>query len=114
MQYDVVGKLYHVYDTVQRTETFKTRDVVLEVEGRKTSQYVTFQFVQDGCAQLDMFKEGETVKIEFGLSGRYHKPSERFFTNLSAWRITPLRGKRPPGPPSSSREALYGDYRPSA
>ena len=51
MSYELTGKLVAKYDTVQRTESFKTREFVVEktddFNGRSVTNYVKFQCVQD-------------------------------------------------------------------
>ena len=51
MAYEVIGKLVAKYDVVQRTESFKTREFVVEktddIGGRMISNYIKFQCVHD-------------------------------------------------------------------
>ena len=51
MSYELTGKLIAKYDTVQRTETFKTREFVVEksedINGRTITNYIKFQCLQD-------------------------------------------------------------------
>ncbi|HEY0298601.1 MAG TPA: DUF3127 domain-containing protein, partial [Arachidicoccus sp.] len=65
MSYEVTGKLVAKYDVVQRTETFKTREFVIEksddIGGRIISNYVKFQCVQDKTALPEKFNIGEDV-----------------------------------------------------
>ncbi|MDE1191685.1 MAG: DUF3127 domain-containing protein [Arachidicoccus sp.] len=95
MSYEVTGKLVAKYDIVQRTETFKTREFVIEksddIGGRIISNYVKFQCVQDKTALPDKFNLGEEVKISFNLKGsKWTKDGrENYITNLDAWRIEP-------------------------
>ncbi len=57
MSYELNGKLIAKYDTVQRTETFKTREFVVEksedINGRTITNYVKFQCVQDKTTMVD-------------------------------------------------------------
>ena len=47
MSYEIVGKLVAKFDIVQRTESFKTREFVIEksedINGRTITNYVKFQ-----------------------------------------------------------------------
>jgi hypothetical protein len=57
MSYAITGKLVAKYDTVQRTETFKTREFVIEksedIGGRTITNYIKFQCVQDKTSMPD-------------------------------------------------------------
>ena len=47
MSYELTGKLAAKFDTVQRTESFKTREFVIEksddINGRSITNYIKFQ-----------------------------------------------------------------------
>lgn len=93
MSYEVTGKLAAVYDTVQRTETFKVREFVIEksddINGRLITNYIKFQCVQDKTDLPSRFRLGEEVKVMFNLKGNKSERDGRvnYFTNLDAWRI---------------------------
>ncbi len=96
MAYEVNGKIAAIYDTVQRTESFRTREFVIEksddIGGRIITNYIKFQSVQDKTAILDKVKIGDEVKVHFNLKGtRWMKDGrENYITNLDAWRIEPV------------------------
>ena len=96
MAYEVNGKIAAIYDTVQRTESFRTREFVIEksddIGGRVITNYIKFQSVQDKTAILDKVKIGDEVKVHFNLKGtRWVKDGrENYITNLDAWRIEPV------------------------
>ncbi|MES2648623.1 MAG: DUF3127 domain-containing protein [Bacteroidota bacterium] len=96
MAYEVNGKIAAIYDTVQRTESFRTREFVIEksddIGGRVITNYIKFQSVQDKTAILDKVKIGDEVKVHFNLKGtRWMKDGrENYITNLDAWRIEPV------------------------
>ena len=96
MAYEVNGKIAAIYDTVQRTESFRTREFVIEkaedIGGRIITNYIKFQSVQDRTAMLDKVKLGEEVKVHFNLKGtKWVKDGrENYITNLDAWRIEPV------------------------
>ena len=93
MSYEIVGKLVAVFDIVQRTETFKTREFVIEksedIGGRVITNYVKFQCVQDKTAMPDRCKMGDEVKVMFNIKGtKWVKDGrENYITNLDAWRM---------------------------
>lgn len=93
MSYELTGKLVAKYDVVQRTETFKTREFVVEkieeINGRTITNYVKFQCVQDRTSLPDRFNIGEPVKVLFNIKGsKWEKNGQvNYITNLDAWRI---------------------------
>ena len=93
MSYEAQGRLTAVFDTVQRSEKFRTREFVIEVteevRDRTITNYVKFQLVQDRTAILDRFRVGDTVKVQFNLRGsRWERNGQvNYITNLDAWRI---------------------------
>ena len=106
MAYEVSGKIAAVYDTVQRTESFRTREFVIEksddIGGRIVTNYIKFQSVQDRTAILDKVKVGDEVKVHFNLKGtRWVKDGrENYITNLDAWRIESVLAQAPVTPAS--------------
>lgn len=102
MSYELTGKLIAKYDTVQRTETFKTREFVVEksddINGRVITNYIKFQTVQDKTNIIDKFKTGDEVKVYFNIKGsKWEKDGKtNYITNLDAWRIEQmLQGNTP-------------------
>jgi Domain of unknown function (DUF3127) len=93
MSYELTGKLVEVYDIVRRTETFRTREFVVEksedIGGRIITNYIKFQCVQDKTALPDKFKTGDEVKVHFNIKGtKWTKDGKvNYITNLDAWRL---------------------------
>ena len=93
MSYELTGKLVAKYDTVQRTETFKTREFAVEksedINGRTITNYVKFQSVQDKTTIIDRVNIGDEVKVYFNIKGsKWEKDGKvNYITNLDAWRI---------------------------
>lgn len=93
MSYELIGKLVAKYDTVQRTETFKTREFAVEktedINGRTITNYVKFQCVQDKTALVDRVSVGDEIKVYFNIKGsKWEKDGKvNYITNLDAWRI---------------------------
>ena len=93
MSYELVGKLIAKYETIQRKETFKTREFVIEksedINGKTITNYVKFQCVQDRTAMHDRFNIGDTVKVLFNIKGsKWNKDGkDNYITNLDAWRM---------------------------
>jgi hypothetical protein len=97
MSYEITGKLIAKYDVVQRTETFKTREFVVEktedIGGRIITNYAKFQCVQDKTTMPDRFNIGDDVKVSFNIKGtKWVKDGkENYITNLDAWRIETMK-----------------------
>jgi hypothetical protein len=93
MSYEVTGKLVAVMDTMQRTETFKVREFVIEkqddIGGRIISNFIKFQCVQDKTEMPGRFNIGDEVKVSFNLKGNRSDRNGQtsYFTNLDAWRM---------------------------
>ncbi len=93
MSYELTGKLVAKFDTVQRTETFKTREFAVEktdeINGRTITNYVKFQCVQDKTTIIDRVNVGDEIKVYFNIKGtKWEKDGKvNYITNLDAWRI---------------------------
>ena len=93
MSFEVTGRLIAKYDTVQRTESFKTREFVIEktedINGRSIVNYIKFQSVQDRTAIIDRVNTGDDIKVYFNIKGsKWEKDGKtNYITNLDAWRI---------------------------
>jgi hypothetical protein len=93
MSYELTGKLVAKYDTVQRTESFRTREFAIEktddIGGRTIVNYAKFQSVQDKTEIIDKVNIGDMVKVYFNIKGsKWEKDGKtNYITNLDAWRI---------------------------
>lgn len=93
MSFEITGKLVAKFDTIQKTETFKTREFVIEksddIGGRIITNYIKFQCIQDKTAMPDRFNIGDEVKVLFNIKGtKWNKNgTDTYITNLDAWRM---------------------------
>lgn len=85
MAFEVEGKLHRIFPTESKSASFQAREFVLEVPDGNYPQLIKFQAVQDRCAMLDEYREGDAVKVSFDLRGR--EWNGKYLTNLNAWRI---------------------------
>ncbi len=117
MSYEIVGKLVAKFDIVQRTETFKTREFVIEktedINGRTITNFVKFQCVQDKTAMPDRFNLGDDVKVLFNIKGtKWNKDGkDNYITNLDAWRMETIKLSVDADMPPSSN---YNDIPPAS
>lgn len=90
--FQITGKVTKIYKTQAVTETFSKREIVLlDDSNPQYPEYVVIQFVKDKCAELDKYKAGDVVTIDFNIKGRaYQKPMEetKYFSNLQGWKIS--------------------------
>lgn len=91
MGYQATGRVHKVFDTEEKSASFSVRDLVLEISDGKFPQMIKFQLVQDKCALLDDYSEGDEVTVEFDLRGR--EWNDKYFTNLNVWRIDKADGQ---------------------
>ncbi len=97
MAFEITGKLTAKFDIVQRSETFKTREFVIEnnedSNGRVFTSYIKFQCVQDKTAMPDRFNIGDEVKVQFNIKGTKREKDGKvnYITNLDAWRMESLK-----------------------
>lgn len=111
--FEVTGKLHKKFDTENKTETFQAREFVIIVEDGNYPQHVKFQLVQDRCALVDEYNEGDDIKVHFDLRGREWQG--RYFTNLNAWRIErPTASASAPPPSGMDNSFPTADDEPSS
>ena len=93
MSYELTGKLLEKFDTIQRTESFKVREFVVEksdeVNGKSITNFIKFQSVQDRTGIIDKIKVGDEIKVYFNIHGSKWEKDGRtsYFSNLDAWRV---------------------------
>jgi hypothetical protein len=93
MSYELTGKLLEKFDTIQRTESFKVREFVVEkseeVNGKVITNLIKFQSTQDRTGIIDRINAGDEIKVYFNIRGSKWEKDGRtsYFSNLDAWRI---------------------------
>jgi hypothetical protein len=93
MSYELTGRLFLKFDTTQKTETFKTREFVVEksedINGKLITNYIKFQCVQDRTGIVDRVNVGDEIKVHFNIKGsKWEKNGQvSYFNNLDAWRV---------------------------
>jgi hypothetical protein len=85
MAFEVEGSLHKIFPTESKSASFQAREFVLEVPDGNYPQLIKFQAVQDRCAMLEGYQEGDRVKVSFDLRGR--EWNGKYLTNLNAWRM---------------------------
>ena len=105
MAFEIEGKLHKLFPTEQKSGSFQAREFVLEVPDGNYPQMVKFQAVQERCAQLDGFREGERLKVSFDLRGREWQG--KYFTNLNAWRVEKVSQGTAEAPAAASGDGSF-------
>ena len=106
---DVTGRIKKIDETKEfGSNGFKKREIVVTTE-EQYPQHILIEFVQDKCALLDNFKEGQDVKIAINLRGREWINPEgvaKYFNSLNGWRIEAAQSNTPPpmAPPENLEE----------
>ena len=108
MAYEAVGKIYKKMDTVQRTDTFRIRELILETIDGQYTQLIKFQLTQNNCEKLDGYNEGDEIKVTFSLRGREYTKDDRtsYFTNLDAWKIEAAGSPQQSAVPAASENSF--------
>jgi len=96
MGFETSGRIHQLSGTQQVTERFRKREFVVELaDNPRFPQYVLFQLTGDRCEDLDKFKVGDEVRVEFSLRGREWKSPKgeiKYFNSLDVWTIQPVGG----------------------
>jgi hypothetical protein len=92
MGFETNGRLHVVSDTKQVTERFRKREFVVELaDNPRFPQFVQFELTGDRCDQLDEYKVGDEVRVEFSLRGREWKSPKgetKYFNSLDVWTLS--------------------------
>lgn len=118
MSLSIVGTIVEILDVQQISDTFKKREFVVEyVENPQYPEFVKFETIQDKCAQLDAYKVGDKLTIQFNLKGRKwtDKTGEvKYFNSLQAWKLEAAGStSQTPNPQTPETAPLEGLSEPS-
>lgn len=95
------GKIRGIVHYIEETKTygqkgFRKRLVVLEQDKGRFTNFVPFEFVQDGCDSVDQMNVGDEVDIEYRLTGRKWQRDAnsevKYFLNAEALGFATLGG----------------------
>ena len=84
------GTLAFIGQTQQVTDTFKKREIWVEISGQYP-QTIGMQLTQDKCSLVDSLATGQEVKVDFDLQGKVFERKDGSgkvcITNLNVWKI---------------------------
>jgi translation initiation factor IF-3 len=86
---EVVGKIRVVNAEQIVSEKYKKREVVV-ITDEQYPQSINIEFAQDKCDLLNLYKEGDSVKVSINLRGREWVNPEgvsKYFNTIQGWRI---------------------------
>lgn len=90
MSFKLTGKIKKIDATVQVSEKFSKREVVVTDESSMYPQDILFQATQDKCALLDTFSVGDIIDVSFNVRGREWTSPQgevKYFNTLEGWRF---------------------------
>lgn len=93
MSFKISGTLKMKGDTVQVSDKFSKRDLVLTDASSMYPQDILFQLAQDKCSLLDGHSAGDKIEVSFNIRGREWTSPQgevKYFNTLEAWRIEKL------------------------
>jgi len=100
------GKIIAITDTVQVSDKFKKREIVLEDNGTYP-QTICFQLAQDKCDLANPLIIGQMATVHYNLRGKsWTNPQgeTKYFNTLDVWKIEAnVTGNHPtdaPTPPT--------------
>jgi len=86
---EVTGKIKVIGKTVNVTDTFSKRELVVSTE-EQYPQHILIEFNKDKCSLLDKYKLGEVVTVGINLGGReWVNPQgeTKYFNSIKGWKI---------------------------
>lgn len=111
MSLEVTGRLHAKFPTQQIKDNFSKREFVLELTdesptGMVFTNYASFQLVNQSCAVVDQFQEGDMLKVTFNIRGnRWERDGQvKYITNLNAWRVERANAAAAPGAPQPQQQ----------
>lgn len=107
MSFEIQGKLHKIFETEQKTDSFRAREFVIEIIDGSYPQFIKFQLTQDRCDLMDVFEEGQDIKVHFDLRGREWQG--KYFTNLNAWRLEPVGAGSDSPQPGPAEDVFQGN-----
>lgn len=90
MGFKVRGTLHVINEAQQVSARFTKREFVLHIADGRFPQHVQFQLTGERVGNIDAYKVGDEVEVEFNLRGREWtspKGEVRFFNSLDVWTI---------------------------
>ena len=98
--YEASGTIKLINETQTFPSGFSKREFVITTEHDKYPQDLKFEVVKDRCEMLDQFDVGQKVQLNFDIRGNEYK--DRYYVNLSCWKIQAAEGGDAGGAPAAA------------
>jgi hypothetical protein len=95
---ELKGVIKVIGQTIQVSEKFSKREIVLTDNSSMYPQDISFQLDQDKCSLADGLNVGDEVNLSFNLRGREWTSPQgevKYFNTLQAWKIDRLNVSTP-------------------
>jgi hypothetical protein len=102
---EVQGKIKVIGETLQVTDSYKKRDLVITTD-EQYPQHISVEFAQDKTSLLDNRIVGEEVKVSINIGGReWVNPQgeTKYFNSIKGWRIEKLSDANNSAPEPSAQ-----------
>ena len=105
--FKLTGTIKVIGDTIQVSEKFSKRDLVITDNSTMYPQDIQFQLQQKNCELLDGKSVGQKVDVSFNLRGREWTSPQgevKYFNTLEAWKIDVVghQSNAPIAPPTQA------------
>ena len=91
----VTGNVILVTETVQKTDKFRGRDLIVETaDNPNYLQKIKIEAGNDKCDLLNSINVGDEVEVEANLNGREWTNKEgvvQYFNSISLWKVKVLK-----------------------
>ncbi|MGF1565116.1 MAG: DUF3127 domain-containing protein [Flavobacteriales bacterium] len=84
MSFELQGRVHKIGDVQTIKNDFTKREFIVKTD-EQYPQFIPFELIKDKTSLIDAFKIGDPIKVSFDIRGREWQ--DRFFINLSAWRV---------------------------
>jgi hypothetical protein len=112
MSFKLTGVVKKVGETIQVSEKFSKRELVVTDSSTMYPQDILFEFAKDKTSHLDSVMEGQEVEVSFNLRGRmWTSPQgeEKYFNTLDGWRVDVVGGSTQAQSTTQAQAATVGD-----
>ncbi|MEX0325839.1 MAG: DUF3127 domain-containing protein [Puniceicoccaceae bacterium] len=96
MAYELNGTIKKIFDQQDFPSGFYKQEFVVTTDDR-FPQDIKLDCLKEKVEMLQNFKEGSAVKVSFDIRGR--EWNDRYFIDLSAWKIEPAEEGGSEAPP---------------
>lgn len=85
MSYELSGTVHSIGETQQFASGFTKREFVIQTDDPKFPQAIKLDAVKHGCDQLDAYKVGDPITVQFNLRGNEY--NGKHYVSLAAWKF---------------------------